>query len=328
MLEVQQRGGHGSPRGGSHKVRIWTGLRNEGRQFWRSKSLFFLSLPALIIVFVFYYLPMFGIVIAFKDINYAKGIWGSDWVGLDNFKFFFQSQDAMRITRNTLLLNGMFIVIGTFVSVIIGLLMAELGRRWVRIFQTVLFFPYFLSWVVVGFITYILLNPTYGVINKALEWMNLIPVDWYSNPDYWPVILTLTYLWKNVGYTAIIFFTGLIAIDPTYFEAASIDGATRFQQIRKISIPLIAPLITLLVMLNIGRIFYSDFGLFYFIPRDAGMLYSTTDVVDTYVFRALRVTGDIGMASAASLYQAIVGLVLVFSTNLIVRKFNKENALF
>ncbi|MBJ6361407.1 ABC transporter permease [Paenibacillus sp. GCM10012307] len=309
-------------------MKIGSALRNEGRHFWRGKSLFLLSLPAMIIVFVFYYLPMFGIVIAFKDINYAKGIWGSDWAGLNNFKFFFQSQDAWRITRNTLLLNGLFIFIGIFCSVIIGLLLAELGRKWVRIFQTVLFFPYFLSWVVVGFVTYILLNPTYGVIDKALELMNLTPVDWYSKPGYWPVILTLTYLWKNVGYTAIIFFTGLIAIDPTYYEAASIDGASRFQQIRKISIPLIVPLITLLVILNIGRIFYSDFGLFYFIPRDSGMLYPVTDVIDTYVFRALRVTGDIGMASAASLYQAVVGLVLVLTTNLIVRKFNKENALF
>lgn len=309
-------------------MKIWSPLKSEGISLWRSKSLFLLSMPALIIIFVFYYMPMFGIVIAFKDINYAKGIWGSDWSGWDNFKFFFQSQDALRITWNTIFLNSIFIAIGIFCAVIIGLLMAELGRRWVRMFQTVLFFPYFLSWVVVGFVTYILLNPAYGVVNTALEWMNLTPIDWYSQPGYWPLILTLTYLWKNVGYTAIIFFTGLISIDTSFYEAASIDGATRFQQIRKISIPLIMPLITLLIILNVGRIFYSDFGLFYFIPRDVGMLQPTTDVVDTYVFRSLRVTGDIGMASAASLYQAIVGFVLVLATNLIVRKFNRENALF
>lgn len=303
-------------------------LRKEWKHFLKARSLFFISLPALIVVFVFYYMPMYGIVIAFKDINYAKGIWGSDWAGFKNFEFFFQSQDAYRITRNTLLLNGAFIAIGIFFSVIIGLLMAELGRGLVKIFQTILFFPYFLSWVVVGFISYILLNPTFGVINKAMEQFHLTAVDWYSEPKYWPIILTLTYLWKNVGYTSIIFFTGLISIDSSYYEAASIDGASRFQQVRKISIPLIAPLITLLVILGVGRIFYSDFGLFYFIPRDAGMLYSTTDVVDTYVFRSLRVVGDLGMASAASLYQAIVGLVLVLSTNLIVRKINKDNAIF
>ncbi|RKP53232.1 sugar ABC transporter permease [Cohnella endophytica] len=303
-------------------------IRNEWKHFLKAKSLFFISLPALIVVFVFYYMPMYGIIIAFKDINYAKGIWGSDWVGFKNFEFFFNSQDAFRITRNTLLLNGTFIAIGIFFSIIIGLLLAELGRGLVKIFQTILFFPYFLSWVVVGFVSYILLNPSFGVINKVMEQFHLTAVDWYSEPKYWPIILTLTYLWKNVGYTAIIFFTGLISIDASYYEAASIDGATRFQQIRKISIPLIAPLITLLVILNVGRIFYSDFGLFYFIPRDAGMLYSTTDVVDTYVFRSLRVVGDLGMASAASLYQAVVGLVLVFSTNLIVRRFNKDNAIF
>ncbi|WP_319633419.1 ABC transporter permease [Paenibacillus psychroresistens] len=309
-------------------MRIVRGLKNEWKHFLRAKSLFLISLPAILVVLIFYYLPMFGIVIAFKDINYAKGIWGSDWAGFNNFKFFFTSQDAWRITRNTLLLNGCFIVVGIFCSVIIGLLMAELSRRLVRIFQTILFFPYFLSWVVVGFISFILLNPSYGVINKALEFFHMTSIDWYSKPGYWPTILTLTYLWKNVGYTAIIFFTGLISIDASYYEAAAIDGASRFQQIMKISIPLIIPLITLLVILNVGRIFYSDFGLFYFIPRNAGTLYSTTDVIDTYVFRSLRVVGDLGMASAAGLYQSVVGLVLVVITNFIVRKSNKENALF
>lgn len=307
---------------------IFSAIRKESKHFWKARSLFGIGLPAIIVVFIFYYLPMYGIVIAFKDINYAKGIWGSDWVGLHNFKFFFNSQDALRITRNTLLLNGLFIVVGISCALVIGLMLAELGRRWVKLFQTILFFPYFLSWVVVGFVSYILLNPSFGVINKTLEQFHLTPIDWYSKPGYWPIILTLTYLWKNVGYTAIIFFTGLLSIDNSYYEAASIDGASRLQQIRKISIPLILPLITMLFMLNVGRIFYSDFGLFYFVPRDAGMLYATTDVVDTYVFRSLRVVGDLGMASAASLYQAVVGLILVVTTNLLVRKFNKENAMF
>ncbi|KRE58064.1 sugar ABC transporter permease [Paenibacillus sp. Soil750] len=307
---------------------MFSAIRKESKHFWKARSLFLIGLPAIIVVFIFYYLPMYGIVIAFKDINYAKGIWGSDWVGLHNFKFFFNSQDALRITRNTLLLNGLFIVVGMSCALVIGLLLAELGRRWVKLFQTILFFPYFLSWVVVGFVSYILLNPSFGVINKALEQLHIAPIDWYSKPGYWPLILTLTYLWKNVGYTAIIFFTGLLSIDNSYYEAASIDGASRLQQIRKISIPLILPLITMLFMLNVGRIFYSDFGLFYFVPRDAGMLYPTTDVVDTYVFRSLRVVGDLGMASAASLYQAVVGLILVVSTNLLVRKFSKDHALF
>lgn len=302
--------------------------KNELTYFRKNKSLFLISLPALLFVFAFSYLPMFGAVLAFKDFNYAIGIWGSDWAGLENFKFFFTSQDALRVTRNTLLLNALFIVIGLAASVVIGILLAELGRKAVRVFQTILFFPYFLSWVVVGYLTYILLNPTYGAVNKLLEWLKIAPVDWYSNPNYWPMILVITYLWKNVGYTAIIFYTGLMSIDPNYYEAAAIDGASRFQQILRISYPLIVPLVLLLFMLNVGKIFFSDFGLFYFVPRNAGALYSATDVIDTYVYRSLRVVGDIGMASAAGLYQSFVGLVLVLITNRIVKKINSESALF
>jgi putative aldouronate transport system permease protein len=303
-------------------------LKRELNHLRKNRSLFLISLPALLFVFAFSYLPMFGAVLAFKDFNYAKGIWGSDWAGLDNFKFFFTSQDALRVTRNTLVLNALFIVIGLAASVVFGILLAELGRKAVRVFQTVLFFPYFLSWVVVGYLTYILLNPTYGAVNKLLEWLNISPVDWYSDPRYWPVILVLTYLWKNVGYTAIIFYTGLMSIDPSYYEAAAIDGASRYQQILRISYPLIVPLVLLLFMLNVGKIFYSDFGLFYFVPRNAGALYAATDVIDTYVYRSLRVVGDIGMASAAGLYQSFVGLVLVLITNRIVKKIDSESALF
>lgn len=305
-----------------------TALKRELNHLRKNRSLLLISLPALLFVFAFSYLPMFGAVLAFKDFNYAKGIWGSDWAGLDNFKFFFTSQDALRVTRNTLVLNALFIVIGLAASVVFGILLAELGRKAVRVFQTVLFFPYFLSWVVVGYLTYILLNPAYGAVNKVLEWLNISPVNWYSDPKYWPVILVLTYLWKNVGYTAIIFYTGLMSIDPSYYEAAAIDGASRYQQILRISYPLIVPLILLLFMLNVGKIFYSDFGLFYFVPRNAGALYATTDVIDTYVYRSLRVVGDIGMASAAGLYQSFVGLVLVLITNRIVKKIDSESALF
>lgn len=303
-------------------------LKKELNYLRRHKELFLISLPALLFVFAFSYLPMFGAVLAFKDYNYAKGIWGSDWSGLENFKFFFTSQDAWRVTRNTLVLNSLFIIIGLTASVVCGILLAELGRKAVRFFQTILFFPYFLSWVVVGYITYILLNPTYGAVNKLLEWMNITPVDWYSDSQYWPIILIITYLWKNVGYMAIIFYTGLMSIDPSYYEAAAIDGASRFQQIMRISYPLIVPLVLLLFMLNVGKIFYSDFGLFYFVPRNAGALYSTTDVIDTYVYRSLRVVGDIGMASAAGLYQSFVGLVLVLFTNRIVKKMGNESSLF
>nr|WP_240548357.1 ABC transporter permease subunit [Paenibacillus lignilyticus] len=285
-------------------------------------------MPALLFVFAFSYLPMFGLVMAFQNYTYSGGIFGSDWAGFKNFEFFFNSQDAFRVTRNTILMNAACIILGLAASVVCGLLLAEMGKRAVRFFQTILFFPYFLSWVVVGYLTYILLNPSYGVINHVLESFHFTGIDWYSDPKYWPYILILTYLWKNVGYTAIIFFTGLMSIDPSYYEAAQIDGASRFQQIMRISIPLLMPLILLLFMLNVGRIFFSDFGMFYFVPQNAGALYSVTDVIDTYVYRSLRVVGDIGMATAVGLYQSVVGFILVLFTNYIVKRVNPDSSMF
>jgi putative aldouronate transport system permease protein len=207
-------------------------------------------------------------------------------------------------------------------------LLFELSKKAVKVFQTILFFPYFISWVVVGYVTYILLNPSYGVINSILKTLHFAPINWYLTPKLWPFILVLVFLWKNVGYFVIIFYTGLLGIDSSYYEAAAIDGATKFQQTIKITIPLLAPLIIMIMLLQIGKIMYADFGLFYFIPRDIGSLYSAVDVIDTYVFRSLRVTGDIGMASAAGLYQSVVGCILVFLSNKIVKKYSEENALF
>nr|WP_232058233.1 sugar ABC transporter permease [Cohnella abietis] len=304
--------------------------KNSG--FWRgiirNKGIISLAIPGLLFVIVFYYLPMFGLVLAFKDLNFTKGIWGSDWVGFTNFKFFFTSDAALQVTRNTLVLNFCFITITNIVAVTFALLLFELSRKAVKLYQTAIFFPYFLSWVTVSYVTYALLNPELGVINHLLELFGWEGISWYFESKYWPSILSLAFLWKNVGYSMLIYYTGLLAIDKTFYEAAAIDGASKWQQIRSISIPLLTPLITLIVLLQIGRIFYSDFGLFYFLPADSGALYSTTDVIDTYVFRALRVTGDTGMATAAGLYQSVVGFLLVLTVNFIVRKINKENAIF
>ncbi|GGG51978.1 ABC transporter permease [Paenibacillus radicis (ex Gao et al. 2016)] len=305
---------------------------NKSGGFWRElsrkKGLISLAVPGLLFVTVFYYLPMFGLVLAFKDLNFTKGIWGSDWVGFNNFKFFFTSDAALQVTRNTIVLNLIFIALTNIVSIALALLLYELSRRAVKVYQTTLFFPYFLSWVTVSYVTYALLNPELGVINHILNRLGWESINWYFESKYWPSILSLAFLWKNVGYSTLIFYTGLLGIDKSYYEAAAIDGASKFQQIRNISLPLVTPLIILIVLLQVGRIFYSDFGLFYFLPADSGALYSTTDVIDTYVFRALRVSGDIGMATAAGLYQSIVGFVLVVTVNFIVRKVNKENAIF
>lgn len=294
----------------------------------RHKGLIGLALPGLLFVLVFNYLPMFGLVLAFKDFNFSKGIWGSDWAGLNNFKFFFTSDAAYQVTRNTLVLNLSFILITNIVSIAFALMLFELSRRAVKLYQTTLFFPYFLSWVVVSYVTYALLNPQMGVINHLLARLGRAEVNWYMEPKFWPVILCLAFLWKNVGYSTLIYYTGLMSIDKSYYEAAAIDGASQAQQIRNISIPLLTPLIVLIVLMQIGRIFYSDFGMFYFLTADSGALYETVDVIDTYVYRALRVTGDIGMATAVGLYQSLVGLILVLTANAIVRKINSENSIF
>ncbi len=285
--------------------------------------------PAVIILFIFNYLPIGGIIIAFKDFKANLGFIGSPWVGFKNFEFFFKSQDAWRITRNTLGYNTMFIVLGLVISVSFALILNEIrSKTLLKFYQTVFFFPYFLSWVVVGYALYAFLNIEHGVINTALKSFGLEGKSWYTKSMYWPAILTAVNLWKIVGYYSVIYYAGLMSIDKQLFEAARIDGASKLQIITNISIPMITPLIILMVILQIGRIFYADFGLFYYLPRNIGLLYESTDVIDTYVFRALRVTGNIGMASAANFYQSVMGFILVLVSNLVVKKINTDYALF
>jgi putative aldouronate transport system permease protein len=264
-------------------------------------GLFILAVPGLVFLLAFQYAPLFGLVIPFKRMNYAKGIWGSDWVGLKNFEFFFKSQDAFRVTRNTLGLNLSFIVVTLVLGVILALLLFELSRKKVRIYQTAMFMPYFISWVVASYVLYAFLNPISGLLPHGLRLLGQEPSNIYAVPKYWPFILTTAYIWKNVGYMTLLFYAALMGIDSTQFEAAAIDGADKLQITFRISIPFLIPVITLLAILQIGKIFYSDFGMFYFLTRDSGPLYSVTDVIDTYVYRSLRKIGDIGMASAAGL---------------------------
>lgn len=293
-----------------------------------NKGLLALAAPGLLFLLAFYYVPLLGIIIPFKKIDYSKGILRSDWAGLKNFEFLFKSQDAFRITRNTICLNGIFIFLTLAVSILLAILMYELGRKQVKIYQTAMFIPYFVSWVVASYIVYAMLSPDMGVIPKMMKAHGEAPVNFYFTPEIWPVILTLAYLWKNIGYMTLLFYATLINIDSSYMEAAAIDGANSRQQITNILIPYMMPTIVMMTLLQIGKIFYSDFGMFYFLTRNSGALYSTTDVIDTYVYRALRVTGDIGISSAAALYQAVVGFVLVLVTNLIVKKRNKDYAIF
>jgi putative aldouronate transport system permease protein len=303
---------------------------NEGayKAFRQNRALLSLGLPGMVSLFLFAYMPMFGIFIAFKDINYTKGLLRSGWIGTKNFQFFFRSQDAFRITRNTLLYNTAFIIIGIALAVILAMMMYELSARQIKIYQTVLFAPYFLSWVVVGYIAYIFLNPTAGLVNKLLGALGLMKPSWYIEKGAWPFFIVFFYLWKNLGYNAIIFYTGLMSVDSSMFEAAAIDGANRRQLRVHVLLPMLRPLISVMAMLAAGRIMYADFGLFYFIPRDTGMLYEATDVIDTYVYRSLRVSPELGMSSAAALYQSVVGCLLVVLVNSALRRFSPEDSLF
>lgn len=292
-------------------------------------TMILMCLPVFLYLLIFQYLPMVGVVIAFKDYRYDKGIFQSEWIGFKNFEFFFSSQDAWRITRNTIVLNTIFIVVGLIVAVALALILFEITRRiYIKFYQTIMILPSYLSWVIVGYMSYAFLNPSIGVINIALQNMNMETVEWYTNPKIWPYILTFAVVWKSMGLNCVIYYAGLMGINDEYYEAACIDGATRWQQTIYISIPFLIPLMTILTILAIGNIFRADFGMFFNLTRDIGALYETTDVIDTYVYRSLRTLGDIGMSSAVGLYQSVVGFGLIIITNFIVRRIEEDNALF
>lgn len=291
-------------------------------------SLLLLALPAILYFIVFSYLPMIGVILAFKNYNYAGGIFGSPWNGLKNFEFFFKSQDAFRITRNTLLYSGSFIVIGAVSSVAIALLLYEIRNKVaLKVYQTSMILPRFLSWVIVAYMAYTVLNPVLGIANQVLKAVGMQPANWYSEPKYWPYILTIIHIWKVIGLDCIFYYSALLGIDQELFEAAKIDGANRWQQTLYISIPSLFSLMTILIILALGGIFRGDFGLFYQLPRDIGVLYPTTDIVDTYVFRGLR-QGTVGVTTAIGLFQSVVGFIMIMGTNAVVRKVKPENALF
>lgn len=288
-----------------------------------------MALPAILILFVFSYLPMAGLVIAFKDFRFDKGFLGSEWIGFKNFEFFFKSNDAWVVLRNTVGLNFLFILVTLVCSVVVALMLNEIvSKRVVKVTQTIMFFPYFISWVVAGFLLYAFLQHDSGIINTMLKSIGADRILWYARAEYWPAIMVIMYAWKMVGYYSVIYYATLIGIDTSYYEAAAIDGATKMQMVFKITLPLLRPVIIIMLILQVGRVMYADFGQFFQLTRDQGALYSTTDVLDTYIFRALRVTGDIGIGSAVGFFQAVVGFILITGTNLIVRRIDPDSALF
>jgi putative aldouronate transport system permease protein len=304
------------------------------RDLARNKVMLLMVLPGALWFLLFSYLPMFGTVIAFKQYRFSRdGFWASiinsKWVGWDNFKFLFSTNDAYIITRNTLLYNLVFIFVGLALSVMLAVILSEISNKKLsKFYQTGMFLPYFLSWVIVGYFTFSFLSADRGLLNGVFKSLGWDTVQWYSDPKYWPFILVFVFLWKAVGYNSVVYLAAIMGIDRSLYEAAMIDGASKMQQIRAITLPLLRPIITIMTLLAIGKIFYADFGLFYQIPRNSGTLYGVTNVIDTYVFRGLKTTGEIGMTTAAGLYQSVVGFILVITSNYIVRKFDKDNALF
>lgn len=294
------------------------------------KVLIFMTLPGFVYFLFNSYLPMFGVIIAFKNVDWRVGILRSEWVGFKNFEFLFSTEDAFIITRNTMLYNSAFILINLVLAVVIAVLLNEIRRKFfARFYQSIILLPYLFSWVLVGYVGFSFLSIEHGFINKLIiEPLGFDTIAWYSEPKYWAYILPIVNTWKNVGYYSIIYLAAIVGIDSDYYEAAKLDGAGRWQMMHSITVPLIMPVIIIMTLLQVGRVFYADFGLFYQVTLDSGALMSTTNVLDTYVFRALLQMGDVGMASAAAFYQSILGFILVLTANYVVSKFSKENALF
>ncbi|OMF07018.1 sugar ABC transporter permease [Paenibacillus sp. FSL H7-0331] len=290
---------------------------------------YLLVLPAMVYTFIFGYMTYPYMIIAFQRFNYTKGIFNSEWVGLENFEFFFRSYKALTVTFNTIFLNLLFIVFGTLMALVISLVLNELRKKlFVKISQSVMLFPHFISWIVVSYVLYAFFSMDMGLVNQMLNKLGIASVNWYTEPEVWPAILTVMHVWKGAGMSAVIYLATITGIDETLYEAAEIDGANRWQMCMRITLPLMMPTVVILTLLSIGKIMYGDFGMIYALVGDNGTLYSTTDIIDTYVFRSLRQIGDPSEAMAVGLFQSVVGFILVFGTNAITRKFFKEGALY
>lgn len=286
-------------------------------------------IPGCLYLLINNYGPMIGLFIAFKNINYTKGIFGSDWAGLNNFKFLFATQDAWVITRNTLCYNLAFICLSVIVGVSLAIFLNEVANTQLKkTFQSILLLPQVISMVVVSYLVFAFLSSDAGFINNSiLKSLGIAPVSWYNTKGPWPFILTFVHVWKKMGYDTLLYLAAIVGIDRTVYEAAEIDGASSLKKIWYITLPLLKPTIITLSLLHVGRIFYSDFGLFYQVPMNVGSLFSVTNTIDTYVYRGMISMNNIGMSAAASFYQSIVGFFLVLAANAIVRKIDRDSAL-
>lgn len=302
--------------------------KSMGKRIVKFLPVYAMAMPGLIYLFINNYMPLPGLVLAFKSYNARDGIWGSPWAGLSNFTYLFQN-DAGYITRNTIFYNLAFIVINTVLAIAIAVVLSEMTNRMKKFYQSAILLPYLLSSVIIAYLVFAFLGVENGFLNRTvLPLFGIEPVNWYTETSVWPFILILVNAWKSVGYNCIVYLATIMGFDRAFYEAAIIDGASKVQQIFRITIPMLKGTIVMLTLLAIGRIFYSDFGLFYQVPMSTGALYPVTQTIDTYVYRGLLEVGNITMSAAAGAYQSLVGFILVLGANLVVRKVDRENALF
>lgn len=304
------------------------GVKGVLRELWENKLLYLMMLPTIIWVLVFCYYPMYGVLIAFKDFSYKLGIWGSPWVGWKNFQFLFNYRGIGRIFFNTIFLNILFILSSTILSIILALVFVEIKNKvYNKVVQTIAIFPHFVSWTVVA----MFLSGIIGSRGILTQWIMAGGGEdpaLYSSPGWWPLILVLLRIWQGAGYGTIVYVAAITGFDQEMYEAARVDGATRLQQITKITMPLLKTTAIMLTIMSIGKIFNGDFGMIYALVGDNPALYPTTDVIDTFVYRALRQLNNLGMSTATSLFQSVVGLVLVFLTNYATKKVEPDAAIF
>lgn len=300
------------------------------KRMYKYRFLYLLAVPGFIYLIINNYMPMVGLMLAFKNYSFAKGIFASPWSGLSNFTYLFSSKWAKIMFRNTICYNLVFIVLGTVLAIFVAIVLGEIrNARAKQFYQTVILIPHLVSMVLVGYLVYALLSYSNGFINKGiLENLGIEGINWYTEPKYWPFILTIVNLWKGFGFQSIVFYATIIGFDKTYYEAAVVDGASIWQQITKITLPLLRPTVIMLTIMSLGRMFASDFGLFYQVPMNTGTLYTATTTIDTFVYRAMMEDHDVGRSLAAGFLQSILGFVVVMVTNTVVRKMDSDSALF
>lgn len=304
------------------------GFKGGLHELWKNKMLYLMTLPTIVWVLIFCYYPMYGVLIAFKKFSYKEGIWGSPWVGLDNFKFLFNYNGVGRIFFNTIFLNVLFLLTSTLLSIILALVFVEIKNKvYNKIVQTIAIFPHFVSWTVVAMFMSGIVGSS-GIVTRWIVEAGGEDPLFYTNAAWWPLILVLLRIWQGAGYGTIVYVAAITGFDQEMYEAAKVDGATRMQQITRITLPLLKTTAIMLTIMGIGKIFNGDFGMIYALVGDNAALYPTTDVIDTFVYRALRQLNNLGMSTATSLFQSLVGLVLVFLTNTVTKKIEPDAAIF